>query len=452
MTVGTIARYLIGDAQAIREAAASKATFWIGIILVLITSIPRNYDQTYILEKPFLWVFGPLLFSIVSGTWLFLITYLATWRRHLPKNEDGRSPRNPHAWRTFMGVFWLTAPIAWLYAIPVERFMDSVSAAKANVALLSVVSLWRVLLMTRIIQVLSGMYFVRALLWVLIPASVEVLVLAITGETLMKRVLAGMGGMRNSPEEEVLISAVSAAFVGAFWAFPSAIILTWLPWLKCQTSPLPELQPTRVPYIQLTIIAIVWMAVAIPPQRQMGRNWHWEHLIAKKEYAEALSYAAQFARSDFAPARPLPPKAFERTVFKELPLLIGAVKGDEPAWLREHLIERLDEMCSHWKNEHGGARFNYDKTVSEPEQIESITSQLGWHGPDDTGFKVLLEGLQHFPEGQNWLKKNRIILAAIRSHLSSPPESYEYQKRFESNARAAALKILDELGIQPMTE
>jgi len=39
-----------------------------------------------------------------------------------------------------MGQLRLIAPIAWLYAISVERFLKSVAAAQENVSLLTIVS------------------------------------------------------------------------------------------------------------------------------------------------------------------------------------------------------------------------------------------------------------------------------------------------------------------------
>ena len=95
-----------------------------------------------------------------------------------------------------MGLFWMTAPIAWLYAIPVERFFGSYSAAVANITLLGVVSLWRVLLMSRVIQVVTGRSYFRATLRVVMAASFEVLAVFFLGPiSFSSRILAGMGGL-----------------------------------------------------------------------------------------------------------------------------------------------------------------------------------------------------------------------------------------------------------------
>ncbi len=129
LTTRNILSFLIGREDAIRKVASSSSAIWTGIALTLLTAFARNYDQTYIPEKPFLWFFGPLLFSLVSGTWLYLICYTICVRRNFPADP----PIDDNSWRGFMGAFWMTAPIAWLYAIPVERFLDSIGTAYANI-------------------------------------------------------------------------------------------------------------------------------------------------------------------------------------------------------------------------------------------------------------------------------------------------------------------------------
>lgn len=141
------------------------------MLLVLITSLPRSYDQTFILDQTFFWVFGPLLFSTFSGTLIFGCTYSVFFRPGIEKQR--RLPQGT-AWRSFMGLFWMTAPIAWIYAIPVERFLQSFSAAMANIALLLVVSVWRVALMNQVLSVMTGLSKIKTLPLLLIPICLEV--------------------------------------------------------------------------------------------------------------------------------------------------------------------------------------------------------------------------------------------------------------------------------------
>lgn len=72
MTAKDLLLFQIGRAGAIRSVAGARYLLHVGIALVLITSVPRNYDQTYIGEVPW-WPVLPLLFSFFSGSFLFWV-------------------------------------------------------------------------------------------------------------------------------------------------------------------------------------------------------------------------------------------------------------------------------------------------------------------------------------------------------------------------------------------
>lgn len=128
MTLGTIARFQFGNAAAIRAVAENRNALWVGVVLVLLTAIARNYDQLYFSDTP-RWLFGPLLFSIVSGSLLFLVVYSCFVRRHIGNRKEVRTLAQ---WRSFMTLFWMTAPVAWIYAIPTERLFDSYRATQGK--------------------------------------------------------------------------------------------------------------------------------------------------------------------------------------------------------------------------------------------------------------------------------------------------------------------------------
>jgi hypothetical protein len=217
-------RFVFGNADTIRAVARSRAALWTSIVLVLLTGIARNYDQTFILESP-MWLIGPLVFSFFSGSFLYLILIRGFARRHFPQEN-----RKEKQWATFMALFWMTAPVAWLYAVPVERFLDPYRAAQANITLLGIVSLWRVLLMSRIMSVLFEIRSLRALAWVLLAAAIEVYgVLFLNvffGGSFSRQIFKSMAGMRNSPEEDLIGSVLG--FVGSWsWVVLLVSLLGW---------------------------------------------------------------------------------------------------------------------------------------------------------------------------------------------------------------------------------
>ncbi|HEX5220986.1 MAG TPA: hypothetical protein VFZ59_15585, partial [Verrucomicrobiae bacterium] len=245
MNALTIGRFLVGHAPAIREVASARAALWTGIVLVLLTAIARNYDQNYILESP-LWLFGPLLFSFFSGSFLYAILIRGFARRRFTQEATGQ-------WLSFMAVFWMTAPIAWLYAIPVERFFEPYQAAQANLTLLGIVSVWRVLLMARVMSVLLEVPFLRALGWVLIAASLEIIIVvfvgAFTSGTFSQRILASMMGMRNAPEERLLTSVLSSVWTGSWVVLALTAIAINVLRFHGTATPLPQPTRSRLPWV-----------------------------------------------------------------------------------------------------------------------------------------------------------------------------------------------------------
>jgi len=407
MHAGVWSRCLFGEGRAIRQVAENRGAIWIGLVLVLLTAAARSYDQTFIGDNPLLWLFGPLLFSVVSGTWVYVVVYgvFSRWRM----GDAVKRPGFWSGWRGFMGLFWMTAPIAWLYAIPVERFLDAVTAAKANVFLLSTVSLWRVLVITRVVQHLTRGPFWLVLTWVWFAAAVEALVVFFFGGTFAQAIMRGMGGMRNSPAEEILLSTMSMAFGGAFWTAPVALLLSLLLRPTEPLQELPAMVTTRFPIASLVVAAIFWVGVSIIPQVELARNSTVEKLLAEKNPRAALDYLARHQPGQFAPARTLPPKPYEHSVFEQLPMCLDAVQRADPAWVRGFLVQRLNETMVHYRPRWGGLRTN---TVTE--QVGSVRDGLRRYHQDTEDFTKLLDGLERIPEGQAWLATNAIFLRAVQ--------------------------------------
>ena len=386
MNLGTIFRFQLGFKDAIETVALNRASLWTGMVLVLITGIARNYDQLYCLETP-LWLFGPVLFSFFSGSFLFLILYKGFIRRHL---EDPDSVSTGTQWRCFMSLFWMTAPIAWLYAIPVERFLNSYHAAQANLTLLAIVSLWRVLLMARVVSVLQKMKFLRAIGWVMVPACMEILVVGFLGgfANLNRRIMAGMGGMRNSPEENLIIATLGNVLLGAFvLLIVLSLLLAWRRFGD-DVSPFPTQMTGRIRTGPLLLLAIVWIAIALPAQVEQQRFVTHAGLIARGRYLESVDYLARHTRKDFPASRRLEPNPYEYRVFKQLPPTMAALRADHPGWVRRVYLEHL------------GSYFDHYFYHTEPAQ-----------------FKELFLALERMPERQEWLTTNREKLTKLKMVL-----------------------------------
>ena len=439
--------YLVGQRAAILRLAEDGGTLPIGVFLVLLTAIPRNYDQQFILERPWAWLLGPLLFSLVSGTWLYAVSYgLLTRRRMIHSDED--RPDFWHGWMSFMGLFWLTAPIAWLYAIPVERFLTSLEAAKANLTLLGLVSIWRVLLLSRVLQVLCRAPFLVALVWVLFPAAVEVIVVYIFSGNFGRAIMSAMGGLRNSPEEELLWKAMSHAFSAALWVGLLTLVLSAILHPREEGAPLPTVRRPalqRAPWAALGIVAFIWVAIAIGPQVELSRNLKVERRVSAGRMRDALDFLASHHPADFAPARPLPPRAYELEVFEQLPFLIGSVRETDPPWVRRHLIQRLNEMNSHFTRPRWAP-----KTEEREETIKTIRFALNRFGVDPVDLVELVDGLQRFEEGRAWWGTNDLFREALAQEARAPTIRFALRAAPEERQRTSWTNLatrLRDLGV-----
>ncbi|HXG27492.1 MAG TPA: hypothetical protein VNJ47_01415 [Nevskiales bacterium] len=106
-------------------------------------------------------------------------------------------PLRPKHW-SFLSVYvfvGLTAPPAWLYAIPVERFMPLETAIKANMVFLLFVATWRVALYGLFLRRAAGLTGFAWLAALFLPLAL--IVNALTMLNLEHAVFEIMGGLRE---------------------------------------------------------------------------------------------------------------------------------------------------------------------------------------------------------------------------------------------------------------
>lgn len=325
--------YLIGNRGAIERIAASKGAVRIGALLVLTAGIARNYDHLDLLREPE-WFLAPFLVSLVSAGAIFLSLRFRLGR--------GEPHHQRHRFLPFLALFWMTAPCAWLYAIPVEAFTDLLTATRFNVALLAIVALWRVALITRAVQVLTGGKLAFILLAVLVPACGE----AWLGSVFSGLSLVGiMGGVRLPPHHEFLQDASNTVATLSFWL--GAILAPFFLLTPRRHSRVPRsfVVPTtmagRPGWIATFVIVGLWIAVALPLQPKMQRRHHLQSLLSEGRFESAIRYAGEQGPDGFASWHYLPPDPFARRFsYAEL---FAAMDGSEPEWLRTTWLEQSIE-------------------------------------------------------------------------------------------------------------
>jgi hypothetical protein len=279
----TLIRFLAGQRSAILDVAASPYSLVLGGVLVLSAGFAREYDGEDLLHEP--WhLLIPHGASLLTSFLLYVLVRLT---------GIGKAPQLPAFFRgfpMFLRLYWMTAPLAWLYAIPFERWMSPGEATLWNLRLLGIVSVWRVALMIRVIGVVYGAGPLWRVIATVLLFGDAVMLIAI--RFVPVPVLHMMGGVRMTESEQLVLGTTlllqivgfPALFIlltmtlaptsapwtpmifsersrvhGTSWLLAALSILIW-PFIlpvtqpECQTrfqcllpSSLPEFLPTREP-------------------------------------------------------------------------------------------------------------------------------------------------------------------------------------------------------------
>ncbi len=214
MRISTLLYFLFGDRDAILTIARTPHACWIALLLVLTGGLARNYDKEPVFHEP-IHVFGPLLVSTLIGAGLFLVLYGAVRLRGLG------GPGIMRAFVVFITLYWMTAPMAWLYGIPTERVMDIVAATELNLWTLALVSVWRVLLIAYVASVIFGTSMFGML--ILTCAYSNIVVTGVLIATPFP-VINIMGGIELSQSEALISGIATNIFLLSFITIPVLVL------------------------------------------------------------------------------------------------------------------------------------------------------------------------------------------------------------------------------------
>jgi hypothetical protein len=256
MTLRTLLLYLIGDRQAILTLASDRRALWVGLLFVLSAGFAREYDVRSLVHEPY-FLLLPLGVSLVAS----LILFCALFRPVIP--SEGHTPSVPSFWfayERFLTLFWMTAPLAWLYAIPYEQFLSPQNATIANLLTLGLVAAWRVALTVRVVSVLMG-YSGRAAFFNVLGCITVVSLVA--GCLVAVPLICTMSGLHQKEGEGIVVSVgwyVVWAAVGFLPICALGLILTHSergPW----QGPLAPSEPRTFPSRGVWCLAISSVAI-----------------------------------------------------------------------------------------------------------------------------------------------------------------------------------------------
>lgn len=341
MRLPTLPKYLIGNRSAILEVAGSRGALTIGTLFTISAGLAREYDGEDLLHEPW-YMLLPLLAALVMGSVLFGLIHSAVSLRR--KESQGTPPSLLEAFRSFIGLFLMTAPLAWLYAVPYEEFLSPIDAMRWNLWTLAVVAVWRVLLISRVVSVIYGMRFAQAFFLVMLFADVLTFLVVVV---MPKPIVAIMGGIRYSDVDRLVLNVTHSLMVLS--------VLTVLVWLIGAVICLnliqkawPE-QPTRHEtskhhglFTFAVISILAWAPALWISQPDQWRKREADNLLRNGEVAQAFKLMSMYGEDQYPPSWDPPPRNTYGEYKPEIDEIIMAMRDVWPAdWVAEIYMDKI---------------------------------------------------------------------------------------------------------------
>ena len=367
-----LAGYLFGSRTSIKRILGLHRGMLFATALVFSASLAREYDAVSLAHKP--WdLLGSFGASILLCTmiYLFVGTCLSiTKKRTFSWASD---------YKTFLTGYWMTAPLAWLYAFPIETLASEITSLRFNLTALSAVSIWRVLLFSRVVSILYAIPFWCSLIWILVPC------MAIAFYFLVSAILpmiAIMGGIRMTETQAILYSYQNSVAAIIFYAAIPVLILLLvslsfvhsLP-KQFETPPAPNTTTTRQAWAIPALAIITLIAASLWFQPRLGRAERVNRLLSNGQFTEAIAQLEKHNRDDFPQTWDPPPK-FKRPVdhHPAMEQLLKCLHQNNAAlWINDLLLVQADEiilMQADWN--HGTANLDSLKSGLPSHSLETL--------------------------------------------------------------------------------
>lgn len=347
MRIRTLFAYLIGSRTAILAIAANRWAAPLGFVFVLSAGLAREYDGADLLHEP--WhALLPIPASLATSFLLFCFTYGIPFEKHPPEVAKGLYPPFWRGFWMFLGLFWLTAPLAWLYGIPYERFLSEADATRANLYTLEVVAIWRVVLMCRVVHVLMGYTPWQAIALVFVLADAEALLAVWLSPVPL---FDFMGGIRYTESERVIRTTAANTLLLAACSFPFWILLGIAAAVKAQpvwcvlqfAESSPE-ERTHTMSILAGMSLLGWTLLLPFTQPELILRLNVERLFKAEQFEAALDVMSAHEANAFPPHWNPPPRSRLGHGDINVPLLdIVELIAKQPTapWVREVYLSKL---------------------------------------------------------------------------------------------------------------
>ncbi|TWU18301.1 hypothetical protein [Allorhodopirellula heiligendammensis] len=347
--------FLFGVRSSIQRVLRCPKAIWLALTLVATAAIAREYDAVSWLHDPRDLV-APFAASLLIGSIVFLFVMIGLV-------SIGRN--SPSVWRdyrVFMTGYWMTAPLAWLYAIPIESMADEVTALKFNLTMLSVVSIWRVLLFSRVVAIQFGVPMLAVMSWVLLPCMMIAFVALLAANLSMVSI---MGGIRLTQAQQILVDYQGGvAMICYYGVIPTLVIgLVAIGVLRGKHAPgneLPALNGRmrrRVWWLPITASSLL-LASAVVFQPRLYRATEVDTLLRGGHVVEAIDKMQKGGEQVFPIVWDPPPRFPDRD--SQSPTIAQLIAGIEntqcPRWIVDRLLVQADEIALRQEGWYQGTR------------------------------------------------------------------------------------------------
>jgi hypothetical protein len=369
MSLFTLLSYLIGGRSAVLRIATTPRAGWLGGLFVLSAGFAREYGSHDLWSEPWHLVL-PFGASLATSFLLFSLIFFVAVRRNVARRSF---------WSTyfpFLALYWMTAPLAWLYAIPVEHLLSAPQATAANLALLAIVSVWRVSLMTRVVSVYFGAGVWAAFCLVMLFAdTVALTILYFTPLPIFNI----MGGIPLTESEQMIQEAalwVGCLGVPTWFVWLLGVCIVWYgdkSWQAPQANVATEGRIDPSLWCLAGVMVLGWGLVLPFTQPEQRLRHDVESALAHDRIAEAIQTMSRHDQKDFPPHWVPPPRAAYRDpkppLFDVLDVILD--HGAAP-WVRAAYLEKLDAALDKFST---GWRLDSEES-KKLDQLSNILERL----------------------------------------------------------------------------
>lgn len=337
---GTVFQFLLGRRKAIELLARERrALLVIALLFVVSAGFAREYDGEDLLARPW-FVLVPLAVSLPMALTFFLVLY------GFGRLIKIRGLRFGAGALAFLTCYWMTAPLAWLYAIPYERFMGAFDATLMNLRTLTVVAAWRVLLMLRVASILLGCP-IRVVIFPVLFFAASATFLAI--QVSPHPPVAVMGGIRLSEVDELVATTTFHALMLSLLTIPLSLLFGLMGaavWSENGYEAMKLDSGASRPPLRLLIFGavavLVWCAVLPFTQPEQRLRERVESAFRAGEIDAALDILPAHRPDDFPPHWHPPPRPWQSNSSPSFLQVAARAESRAVApWVRTAYLETL---------------------------------------------------------------------------------------------------------------